>query len=189
MATWSRSQGLGDGRHLGCGPSRRFSRAAVEGGPSGEACSSGHGSPGDPILPSGSERAGRGRTSVRSRFVSFFQRRGASVSDRRCQGPRWVGVNPLRHADAEVGRSEIALAVDGPLSQQDLVGDVVRGVATCRAVACHREGRVWRARGCARGSVQLKKSTSGTWPSCSNRKGRASQPERGGETRKGCERV
>jgi len=130
----------------------------------------------------GSEWAGRDRTSVRSRFVSFFQRRRASVSDRRCQGSRRVGVNPPRHADAEVGRLEVASAVDKPLSRQDPVGDVVRDGVTRRAVARYREVGVWRDRGCARGYVQLKKSTSGTWPSCSNRKGRASQTVRGGES-------
>jgi hypothetical protein len=51
MATWSAFTGLGDGRHLGCGPSRRFSRAAVEDGPKGWSCSSGRDLLGNPILP------------------------------------------------------------------------------------------------------------------------------------------
>lgn len=133
------------------------------------------------------DRKGSVIRTVALRFV--FPEAGRIGERQEVSGLRRVGVNPPLHADAEVGRSEIAPAIDEPLSRQHPVGDAVRGAVTQRAVACHREAGVWGARGRARGSFQLLKSTSGTWPSRSNRKGRASRPEREGESRKGCECV
>lgn len=73
------------------------------------------------------------------RKPSFFPEAGSIGERQEVSGLRRVGVNPPRHADAEVGRFEIAPAIDKPLSRQDPVGDVVRDAVTRRAVACHGE--------------------------------------------------
>lgn len=139
VATWPRKPGLGDGRHLGCGPSRRFSRAAVEGGPSGGSCSLGARLAwrSDPPIRVPSEPGGT--YFPYGRAPSFFPEAGSIGERQEVSGLRRVGVNPPRHADAEVGRFEIAPAIDKPLSRQDPVGDVVRDAVTRRAVACHSE--------------------------------------------------